>query len=311
MNPSIIEEDTLFLEKSYPYRIAFLNDIHAGATYALWPEVWVTKGGQTIGGNKSQRMLVGYFWEFAKECADNKANVLCIVGDIIAGQNRKELGKYTMTTDIHIQLNACAWLISEFVRRVPTLQKIYIFKGTPYHTSLDTSVEEYLSTLLKRDYDINTDFRNEYAIFTLEHKGKKKKLFVTHPASAATMYPEQAMGKDMMLWQEAVGNKKLPPVDFIIRAHKHMFAEVHKAKIRAIQLPCWQFFVPYDTAMKNYARWQPDIGGVLLLFDQKLRTTVWHFLYDNIIDPTVFETITLGDPEYRVKQECLEFPESG
>ena len=88
----------------------------------------------------------------------------------------------------------------------------------------------------------------------------------------------------------------------IIRAHKHTFIEVHKGSIRALQLPCWQFFVPYDTAMKNYARWQPDIGGVVMLFDEELRTTVWHFLYDNIQDPTRFLTIKAP---YGVESTCL------
>jgi hypothetical protein len=312
MKPRIIEDDYLDLQKSYPFRIAFLNDLHVGATYGLWPEVWTLKKGHTIGSNKSQRQLLGHFWQFAQECATNKVNVLCVVGDLLTGQNRKEFGKYTMTTDINIQVDVCAYLLSEFVRRVPTIQRIYLFKGTPYHSSLDTTAEEAVGNALKKDYDVDAEYRGEYVIFDLEHNGNVKKLFVTHPASAATMYPEQAMGKDMMLWQEAVGNGKLKPVDFIIRAHKHMFAEVHKAKIRAIQLPCWQYFVPYDSAMKNFARWQPDIGGVLLLLDNKLRTTVWHFLYDSIVDPTMFETLRFQKPSTGVKNECLlESPESG
>jgi len=105
-----------------------------------------------------------------------------------------------------------------------------------------------------------------------------------------------------MLYQEAVTQNKLPPVDIIIRAHKHQFIEVHKPSIRALQLPCWQFAVPYEGALQNYAKWQPDIGGVIMLFDHKLRITIWHFIYPNIIDPMRFINIS---NKYEVKEECL------
>jgi len=98
------------------------------------------------------------------------------------------------------------------------------------------------------------------------------------------VYPETAAGRDIMFWHSAIARGKLPKVDVVIRAHGHYHMELHKEEIRYIMLPCWQWFVPYDKALKYFSKFQPDIGGYLLLFDDKLRMSAWHFIYPNITE---------------------------
>ena len=227
--------------------------------------------------------------------------MLWVPGDVIAGQNARESGKFIYNIELDEQKSMAAQVIAEFVEKVPSIEKIWIWKGTGYHGSRDTGVELGVATLLRADHGMtgrdgrpHAEYKGEYSHVTLKYEEYEKHIFITHHASAAYMYPEQAMGKDMLLYQEGMAQGKLPPVDMIIRAHKHSFIEVHKPSIRSLQLPCWQYFVPYDNAMKNYGRWQPDIGGVIMLFDHKLRSTIWHFTYDNFIDPMRFIDVTIS-----------------
>jgi hypothetical protein len=113
------------------------------------------------------------------------------------------------------------------------------------------------------------------------------------------MYPETTMGKDIMLHNEAVAEGKTIHVDYIIRAHKHSYGEVHRRNNRAIQLPCWQMFVPYDGAVKNYFKWQPDIGGFLMLFDEQLRAQTMHFIYPSIPDVSKYIEETRPTSRFR------------
>lgn len=298
-----IDGTMLNLKRNIPFRIAWINDLHVGAQQALWPMVWKTKLGQEIRASDGQKAILDYFLNrFAMECKENKINIVAIVGDLITGQNRKELGAYTMTTELQEQIGACTSLIGDFCDTVESVEEVWIWKGTPYHLSLDTSIEEQITNKLQAR-GIKTRFMGEFSILNLSYGNNEKTMFVTHPASSAVMYPEQAMGRDMMTWQESVANGKLPKVDMIIRAHKHNFIEVHKAAIRALQLPCWQFLVPYDGALKNFSRYQPDVGGVIMMFDEKMRTTVWHFIYPNIIEPQRFLGVNIGEVTSERKRE--------
>lgn len=295
-----VEGTPLVLERCYPFRVAFLNDLHVGCVFGMFPEKWTDHYGKPEFPNTGQVALREYLMEdFAEQCRENQVNHLWIAGDVVAGQNRGERGKFISIIELGEQTRAAAQVIADFVNEVPSIEKILIWKGTGYHGSFDSSVEEDVVGWLYRDHDIRADYRGEYSYINLRYGDYDKKIWITHTASGATMYPEQAMGKDMMLWQEAVGQGKLPAVDMIIRAHKHSFIEVHKPSIRATQLPCWQFFVPYDRALQNYSRWQPDIGGVIMLFDDKMRTTVWHFTYDNIIEPGRFINVNIRGVERR------------
>jgi len=303
MSEEIIEVDgtPLVVERIYPFRMAWLNDLHAGSQFAIWPDPHILGGGHTVGPSEAQKSLLKYFWEFAEECKDNKVNILCILGDIIMGKNWKEGGAYSMNIEIPEQVKACASLIKEFCDRTETIEQVWIWKGTGYHESRDSSVGESLRDKLV-EFGIDAKYKREYSWVKLKYAGFEKTLFVAHSASGAYMYPEQSMGRDMMLFEEAHAAGKLPKVDMIVRAHKHSFIGVHKPSIRAVQLPCWQFFVPYDGAVKMYPRYQPDIGGVIMLFDHRLRSTVWHFTYPNIVEPMRFLT---AEATYGVKRKRL------
>jgi len=299
----IINGKPLKVNKIYPFRIGFLNDIHVCSQMGVFPEEgYVDRYGTHHMPNPGQRIMNKYLDRYAEECRINKVNQLWIPGDTIIGSNRIESGKFVKNIELDDQKKVAAKVIAEFVKKVPTIEKVYLWDSTGYHDSRDTGIDSQIVDKLKADYNVPAEYLGEYSLITLKYKDYEKKIFITHPASGGVVYPETAMGRDMLFWQEGVAEGKLPNVDMIIRAHKHEFIEVHKPHIRALQLPCWQYFVPYDGALKNFARYQPDIGSVIILLDEKLRATVWHFIYPNIIEPSRFLKIEL---DKGVKEVCL------
>jgi hypothetical protein len=270
-----------------------MNDLHVGGQFGLFPNKWKTKKGNIITPNGGQRILKRYMYDYAKHCREVGISALLCAGDLTAGNNPIEKGEYIIDVGIDEQRAMAVDVITEFCSLVPTINKILLWNGTGYHGSVDTSDEKGIADLLV-SRGLPAEYYGEYSYINLEYEDYKKRLLIMHTASDAAMYPEQAMGKDMLTYQEGVAQGKLDPVDMILRAHKHNCIEVHKPTIRSIQLPCWQFYVPYQDALKQFARYQPDIGSVVMLFDEKLRTTVWHFIYKNVRDPEKYLTVTLN-----------------
>jgi hypothetical protein len=290
LNESIlIKADPLKVERIYPYRFGFLNDMHVCSQYGLYPaKGWKDRYGSLLMPNDGQKYLIKKLKAYAQECKENRIHTLLCPGDVAIGSNPKERGKFVMNIELEEQANVAAKVVADFCEQVESIESVIFWAGTGYHGSVDMSIDNDVAKILRADYNIETSFKSEYSYIKLEYNDAEKMIWITHTANDASMYPEQAMGKDMMLYQEAVAQGKLPPVDMIIRAHHHSFIEVHKPSIRALQLPCWQFAQPYDGVLKNFGRFQPDIGSVIMLFDEKLRSTVWHFTYPNLIDPSRF-----------------------
>lgn len=291
---------------SYPFRMALMSDLHVGAQHGLFPIDYVdTRTGQPYLLNEGQKVLWKYLQDYIGYLKQYKVNTLIILGDLIGGQNWAERGAYMMMTDMTIQLRACASLIAYICKKISTIEKVYLFKGTPYHGSKDLSAEEQVANDLKGNYGIDAEYLGEYAYLTLKFGKYKKVLWLAHPATGATCYPETVLGRDIGHFLQAFATGKLPKVDMIIRAHRHEYMELHKSTIRYMILPCWQFFVPYDKAVKWYSKWQPDIGAAILLADEKLRLRPWHYVYPNLVHPRRFITLKHEQDKYGVHKKCL------
>lgn len=301
----IIEGEMLVLEQRYPFRIAFMNDIHVGAQHGMFPEGFVGIYGAKETLNGGQKILWKYLNQYIGEMNKNKVNTFFVVGDLIAGKNYKDGGSYIMNVELPQQKEACAFLIAYICEKVPTIKNVYFLRGTPYHGSQDGSIEKDIAGILALKYDIKPKYLGEYTYLTLKYGKYKKVIWIAHPATGATMYPEMAMGRDIGHFLQAYAMGKLPKVDMIIRAHKHEYISLHKSTIRSVILPCWQFFCPYDKAVKWYSKWQPDIGGLILLADEQVRLRPWHFTYPNVPDPKRFLTLKHSLDTYGVNEKCL------
>lgn len=302
----ILKGNLVKVTNVYPFRIGLLSDLHVGAQHGIFPIDYVdTRSGQPYALNEGQKVLWKYLQDYLGYLNQYKVNTLIILGDLIGGQNWIERGAYMMMTDMTIQLRACSYLIAYICKKVSTIQKVYLFKGTPYHGSKDLSAEEQVANDLKGNYGVNAEYLGEYAYLTLKYGKQKKVIWLAHPATGASVYPETVLGRDIGHFLQAFAMGKLPKVDMIIRAHRHEYIELHKSTIRYMVLPCWQFYVPYDKAVKWFSKWQPDIGGAVLLADEKVRLRPWHYTYPNLVNPKRFITLKHQQDKYGVHKKCL------
>jgi len=301
----VIKGKPIELHHVYPFRIGFISDLHIGAQHGIFPPDFKDEFGTRYDINEGQKILWKYFDEYIAKLNEFKINVLVILGDLIGGKNVKELGTYMMNVDLNgQQIPAAVKTLEYLCKKVPSIEKIIIMRGTPYHGARDTSVEDAISDKLYRALKgrIDVECRGEYTYLSLEYKGFKKVIWMAHPATGATVYPETTLGRDIGWFLQASAQGKLPQVDMIIRAHRHEFMELHKSSIRYMILPCWQFYVPYDKAVMNYSKWQPDIGGAILLADEECRLRPFHFTYPNIVNPERFLTF---NSKYGVQEKRL------
>jgi hypothetical protein len=308
MKELILDGDLLELKHNYPFRIGLISDFHVGAQQGVHPFGYKDREtGEGFGWgrlNDGQKTLWKYLTNFCAKMDENKVNTLGVLGDIIGGQNWIEKGAYMMYVDMGIQIRSCAKLISDICKMVPSIEKVILFKGTPYHGSKELSAEAQVVGELNAYYNIKAYYLGEYAFLTLRYGKNKKVIWLAHSATGATMYPETVLGRDIGQFLQAYATNKIPKVDMIIRAHRHEYMELHKSSIRYMILPCWQFYVPYDKAVQWYAKWQPDIGGAILLADEELRLRPWHFTYPNLVNPQRFLTLRhTSDDSLKLKSE--------
>lgn len=301
----VLNGNKVAITNTYPFRIGLISDLHIGAQHALFPPNFADAYGLGYTLNGGQIKLWEYMNQYIQKLKEFKVNTLVVLGDIIAGKNAKELGTYIMGTDLKMQKDAAVEVLGYICDQVGTIEKVIIMRGTPYHGARDMPVEEAVADRLSAKFNVDATYNGEYMFMDLKYNGKKKTIWMAHPATGGVVYPETALGRDIGQFLQAQATGKLPKVDMIIRAHKHEFLELHKSSIRYMMLPCWQFYVPYDKAIEWYSKWQPDIGGAILLADEELRLRPMHFTYDNIVDPEKFITFNSKLDPYKVEKKCL------
>lgn len=304
----VLNGNKVTLTHNYPFRIGLISDLHVGAQHGLFPPDFssILGGfGEGFNINEGQRKLWEYYNNFIDKLNNFKVNTLIINGDLIAGKNYIEGGAYMMNVDLEVQKNAATEVIAYLCKKVPTIEQVFILKGTPYHGARDTSIESHIADKLKANFGINASYQGEYMYMDLKYNNKRKTIFLAHPAAGGVIYPETAYGRDIGQFLQAQATGKLPKIDMVIRAHKHEYVELHKSSIRYMVLPCWQFFCPYDGAVKMYSKWQPDIGGAILLADDEMRLRPMHFTYPNIVDPEKYLTLRHKSDPYKVEKKCL------
>lgn len=258
------------LSHDYVRSIALVSDLHVLAEHGLCPEGFVGRqgGDRSASMNAGQRKLLEYWKDFTRIMRDEmKIDSVFIIGDAIAGINPKECGLMMMTTDINEQVEAAIKLLYPLCKN----KRVGVWSGTAYHESRDVRVHEYIAQAL------NGTFFGPIAILQIEPS--KKVVNIAHRSTEAVMYPETAIGRDIMSAKQAEALGQIPKTHAIIRGHYHHYIETHRHDMHYISLPCWQAYVPYDKAIRWYFKYQPDIGGAVMLIDDKDRLRFFHFLY--------------------------------
>jgi len=263
----------MVITKKIKRAIGLVSDIHFGSYYSLCPDNFELKSGNILKINDGQAMILDYWYRFIRICDELNVDTFFFAGDMVHGQNRKESGINLITTDLNVQQKMAMTLIEPVLKG----RKSYWCAGSGYHASTPGhDPDESLCEKLGNKPDIHAEWLGNVALLRI---GGKRISLVSHGGGGAFVYRETSMGREIQWAKMAFANQKLPKIDLFIHGHWHWFSYLHEYDAHFVQLPCWIAYEPAPIFTKNYTRFQPDIGGAVLLLDDEDRITVWHYLY--------------------------------
>lgn len=264
------------MEKKHEYALKigikrallFISDTHVGSMAGLMPPQYTTENGNILKANKGQMKLLEY-WEGIPKIMDKFGiKDVLLGGDLIQGLNVKEFGAGNTICELDEQADMAIEVLSNLTHGRRGVQ-IHSVSGTHYHGSKDTDVEKSIVERLGG--------KHHGKVWNFQLKGSKKVIHLSHGASNAAIYPEMLAGREILFMKEANADAKLPKFDLLLHGHRHTQFVLDKPGTRLVQNGCWQMFMPSDYSMKQYFKFQPDIGYSVILIDEADRFHIISF----------------------------------
>jgi hypothetical protein len=268
------------LLKIFVRRIAFIGDTHVASQFALMPESFTNDKGNVILASPGQKMMLNYFNQYKDKIDELECDTLVHLGDMIHGQNHKELGKDLVTSNLNEQKN----MAYELHKPLCVGRKALFVGGSGYHQGAGKNQSP--------EQDVCERLGGEWfgAVANVKFAPSEKLWHIQHGESAAMVYQATVLERDGNFMKIAEANGDLPHIDCFAKGHWHTWAHLHLDQFHAIQVPCWAAWQPTKFGKLYYGK-QPKIGGVICLIDEQGRVTVWPFLYKPI--PRIADMITM------------------
>lgn len=268
--PSIVRND------GYKRIIAWTSDLHTLSVYALSPRNFVTAEGDLLWLSKPQQILLDYYEKYIEKVNYYKVDTVCLVGDIIDGQNYRERGIMLKSTNLDDQVSAAVELLKPLCKG----RRVFMWSGSGYHKSTQGHNPEKDICNHKDLAQVAESTHWMGPICNIQFPPAEKVFNVQHGVSSAYIYRTMLMDRESLFISEAESLMKIPHINVIVRGHWHNFIHIHKNRKHGIQLPCWEMYKPWKGALMSYGKMQPDIGGVITPIDEENRMDVWHYLFD-------------------------------
>lgn len=264
---------------AYKRKVVAVADMHTGSRFALWPTGFKTTEGNDLSAQMStgQKRLLKYWREFVKICNEEyKPDTVFLLGDLVQGTHRAEFGRELLTADLNEQIEACVELLGPLCKE----KKVVAVSGTKYHQSLDMRLHKIIAEKLGGEY--------LGLLGNVKLKGTNVVARLLHGDSSASIYRSTVMDRELLFQRAAETLKKAPRVNITLAGHWHWYAHLELSDRHWVQVPGWMTWFPWKGT--NYARMQPDIGGVVVLIDDRDRIEVHPILF-----PTVHIADQLGE----------------
>lgn len=240
-------------------RIVIIADLHCGHRSGLTPPKWqyhkdveepiLRKFGDF------QRVM----WEwYEKTILDlQPIDTLVINGDAVDGKGERSGGTELITTDRHAQVQMAAEAIA-----CANAKKVYIIKGTNYHTGIEEDWEEVLADQVKADHCGNHEWIDADGVI----------IDFRHQVSGSTIphgrYTAMARA---MLWNLLWAERDMQPLaKIIVRSHRHFYAHCGDARWLGISTPALQGWTKFGS---NIVEGTNDVG--LISIDAKGGEYTW------------------------------------
>ena len=265
------------LIKIFPRRIALISDTHIASQYALMPEVVIDAKGNRFEANPGQKQILNYFKSFCAKCDELEVDTSVHLGDMIHGQNHREMGLDLITTDLNVQKD----MAFELLKLICKGRRTFFIAGSGYHQGMGkaNSPEKDVCDRLGSLSGYKTEWLGSVA--NIRFKPSKKIWHLQHGESASIVYRAGVLERDSNFLKIAEADNNLPHIDIVARGHWHTFLHLHSDRIHFIQTPCWATWTPWKWARLFYGK-QPTIGGIICLLDEEGRLTAWPFIYKPI-----------------------------
>lgn len=243
--------------------IGMVADLHGGCNYGLCPPGFKNDEGNEIRLNKGQKVLWDHYMYVRKQFGEEEIDSLVVDGDITQGQNIAERGVKCFTTDMDEQIKLSIFNLHPMLS-IPTVKKAIFIQGSQYHVGMrGLQVERQVYRAINRDPAYP---KAEWAgLFgNIKFVGTPHRMHIIHGKGITRLYRSQYLDKRNLYLNAAAGVGKLPYFSIQVRAHDHYFEYIEINGQHLIQIPCFCLLIPWQGIVENYARFQPDIGGVLL-----------------------------------------------
>lgn len=205
-------------------RVLVLSDLHCGHVMGLTPPRY------------HQHEYQEKFWEWfrTKVAVLGKVDVLVVNGDAIDGKNTKAGGQHIYEASRIAQVDIAAECLS-----LVKAKRIYIVRGTEYHTGVEEDFENILSQQIGTDgvaYDalpINIGGLD----FHFKH----------HTGNSSVPWTRGAAAVRSHVWQileRSLSGQKTPP-DVSVRSHVHYFVQTRSSLGTVLTTPALQLSSSY------------------------------------------------------------------
>jgi len=262
------------LRKFFVRRIAAISDLHLMSRSSLFPPIFKTTEGNEFRGNTGQSQIWSYWKQFCHICDEWEVDTVFLASDLLHGQNPIERGTGLISTNLNEQIQLGEDTLTLLLKG----RESHWVGGSRYHDSTKGMYVEH--ELCNRMTEAGITKGTWHGpIANMRVKPFDKIVNMTHGGGRAAYYRETIAAREMVYGKAAEVDGKLPRIDCYIHGHFHWYNHIHQGRVHHIQLPGWTAYEPVPIFTPNYTRMQPDIGGVLILFDAEGRITVWHFLY--------------------------------
>jgi len=249
--------------------IAFVGDLHVGSRFGVAPEGYKTKEKNLIRLNAGQKKLFEYFEDFCQKCDELGVDTVFFMGDLIEGLDAKGYGRNLVVANLNDQIEMAVALL----RKLCQDREVYGIEGSGYHVlPSGVSADQMIVHLLGGKW--------KGSAVVCRFAPSPLTFFITHGVSYATVYRATALDKENLFINAAAGIGKIPPVQVIVKAHRHFYLYMEQNGQYMLQIPCWLAWVPNKIFLRLYGRMQPDIGACIIEVTEDGKFHHHAFLYD-------------------------------
>lgn len=228
--------------------IGFLSDLHVGSKLAPCPPQFRPKTGAAASA---------YTWECLQRLLKEwpkKLDALILLGDLADGIAPKDRGAGLWDADPLAQEDMVVATLRPFCARA---KRVYRHRGTRYH-------EQFWGGLARAGRELGiTPARDGVGVLDYNLGGQLLNC-AHHPMGGGTLYMATALDREQVWSAVAVGAGKVKRPRWIVRGHRHCWAQDITETATSVSCPCWKLPGPYEED-RSYWRWQPSLGAVLMI----------------------------------------------